>query len=167
MAGNKYKCLDCKAEVWRPRKGPCFVCGGDNVVDARFDNAEKPCAECRTLFKPKHGREVVCSPKCRRARDNRWDRENRAKYAKPKSTDMRVAELHKRAPVPSAGLGPSEAPRPTHVCAGYYGHKCEVRTANRRCPKCKAMHLWLNGVEGAYEPTVYSAGSCSIDAMSF
>jgi hypothetical protein len=45
---RKYKCLDCQVEAWRPRNGPCFVCGGVNVEQSeqsreydRMKNAAK------------------------------------------------------------------------------------------------------------------------------
>ena len=139
---RKHQCDVCGTVAWRVAAGPCFVdfCPGKfkALPGAKLPKGTKLCAYCGEEFTPRRVTDNTCCRKCSTA----LYRETSPKCAKVKSVETIL-------------LGPANPPRCKHVCAGYPGHKCKVRTPDRRCDDCKRMWLFSKGYEMNVRETCY------------
>lgn len=116
------------------------------------EKLNKVCPVCKKNFATWRPDRINCSPEC----SHIWHK------VINRSGTMSVSR---------ALLGPEEAPQPTHVCVGYPAHngkpayKCSVKTADRRCPKCRAMMRAIHGVVGSYDPSMNYCGGNGMDQV--
>lgn len=171
MAGRNHTCADCGCKAFMRRKGPCVACGSENnPADGNKVLEPIPCIHCGEIFQPKHHLRKTCSTTCINARENDERKAKRLAAREAKAAAKAAQKAAQADAQPSrpaiAGLGPAEPPKCEHVCAGYPGYTCKVRTPDRRCPKCRAKWKFMNNAEGGYMPQDYFAGGVSImDSM--
>lgn len=126
----------------RDGQGACGKCGAtaDEVLASRW----RVCAlnGCDVRFLPSGPGQRVCCDDHRKAYTLQLQRG----YAARRRGEDRIGRERITLRDDACALGPRSAPRPQHVCAGYPGHKCKVRTADRRCPKCRAKWKAMHGI---------------------
>lgn len=142
-------------------RGQCSKCGA--TATAILSTRWRTCAlaGCEREFLPSGPDQRTCCPEHRTEYARQQQRERLArKRGASRIERMRVELREDREP-----LGTRSAPQTKHVCAGYPGHTCTVRTADRRCPKCRAMWKAMHGVTGSYDPSMPL--SSAIDSCQF